>query len=50
VGRVLADDLRIEPAATGRQSVTTAMVRADLPDSTRAFRLNRDTGELEATD
>jgi hypothetical protein len=50
VGRLLAGNRHAQPIPTERQSVKTAMVRADLLESTRALRLNRDTGELEATE
>lgn len=50
VGRVLVADRHAEPIATERQSVTTTKLSSDLLDSTRALRLNRETGELEAAE
>jgi hypothetical protein len=50
LGRLLASDRHAQPIAIERQSITTAMVSPDLLDSTRALRLNRDTGEIEAAE
>ena len=50
VGRLLSPERRAEPIATGRQSVTKAMVRSDLLDSKVVLRLNHETGELEAAE
>jgi hypothetical protein len=50
VGRALTTDRRVKPMPGEGQSVTTARVRPELLESPRAFKLNRDSGELEAAD
>ena len=50
LGRMLSAERRARPIARQGQTVTTARVRPDLLTTTGRLRLNRETGELEATD
>lgn len=48
IGRLLSSDRRVTPIAAEGQSISKAHVNLDSLDPTLRYRLNRDTGELEA--